>query len=122
LWILTNISSISKDATKLEVECGLIPVLCSALDHKEELVVHQAIWTAGNLAADSYHYRDQLNSSSVVMKILKFLEFNHSNEKISNAVWVLTNLSRGSPPPIYDEVKGVIPTISEVLKSKIITN
>jgi hypothetical protein len=46
------------------------------------------------------------------MKIIKFLDSNNTNERIVNAVWTLTNLSRGTPPPIYDEVKAVIPVIS----------
>lgn len=38
------------------------------------------------------------------------------------AVWVLSNLARGQPPPKYDSVKHVISAIAQALKTGIINN
>jgi hypothetical protein len=79
-----------------------MPIACKALTHQNEYVKYQAIWIVGNLAADDYHYRDELIALSAVPNTINFLSTKRSNKEVVTIAWALTNLARGAPPPKYD--------------------
>lgn len=120
LWIFTNLSSFSRDVSDRLVAKQILPLLASDLLNECGPIQYQAIWAVGNIAADDPKYRDHLISLGAVAKILRYLEEKRTSSQIVTAVWALSNLARGQPPPKYDSVKHVVPCIAEALRSGVI--
>lgn len=118
-WALVNLSSGTTEDCDVVAGYGAIPVFVSLLSSPQIDIVDQAIWGLGNLAGDCSRLRDLVAATGAV-DLLVQLATNIMNAIKSNApnanasilrlsVWALSNLSRGSPRPAYESVKGVVP-------------
>ncbi|KAK2964610.1 putative Importin subunit alpha-6 [Blattamonas nauphoetae] len=91
-WCLTNIVSDSPSMAAKIVDSNGIPVLLSALQSTEDLLVEQSLWTIGNMSSISCYCRHMFNEASTASRLREVLTSKHSPTTIKRCVWALTIL------------------------------
>lgn len=93
-----------------------MPVLIQLLGLPHIEVVEQAIWALGNIAGDSPKIRDLVIAAGAVGPVSDILDnANAGTSLVRNASWTLSNLCRGRPAPLFDQVERAIPSLAKVL-------
>lgn len=131
-WCCTNIASGTSEHVTYLVECDVVPILLALLSDQlqeraerlEDLELSdQIMWCLGNIACDSYVFRDLLLRSGVMSVILNTLEkaalAEPSVARLSlmrNATWTISNLCRGKPRPDFSLVAPALPWLTNMLK------
>lgn len=114
-WAITNVASGNRQQTKVATDNGAVPKLITLLEAPKEEVREQAIWALGNIAGDSPECRDLVLGLGA-LKPLLFLLMNSDRESvIRNATWTVSNLCRGKPKPVFEDVKPAIPYLAKLL-------
>lgn len=133
-WALTNIASGTSNHTRIVVESGGVPISLRLAKSRDIEVVTQAIWFVGNIAGDSYQMRDFVLSHGalpIILEIItgvaeskclsgnyRIINFKLANVSLMrNAVWTLSNLTRGKPQPSFETVAPCIPTLAKLIYS-----
>jgi hypothetical protein len=69
-----------------------------------EDVREQAIWALGNIAGDSYLYRDAILGTGAMQTMLQMTMSEKKLTLLRNTVWCISNLCRGKPQPNFEQV------------------
>ena len=112
---MTNVASGTHEQAQLVVEMGMLPVLKHVIEKSgSKDVVEQAVWCTGNIAGDSYHYRDQCLDTGLMPLIVQ-RTMQYLNDKnlsfLRNAVWTVSNLCRGKPAPELQKIQPCFPLL-----------
>ena len=111
-WALTNIASGSQPHTQAVVDAGALEVLARGLGSPDKELSEQCVWALGNIAGDSPAMRDAVLKVGVVPQLSQSLMAFHRHIAYArNAVWAVSNLVRGSPPPPLDQIEPLIPLL-----------
>ena len=119
LWSITNIASQQHCYVEYLVNQSVIPVLFECLNFEEPEIVEHAVWWLGNIAGDDDAYKQQINQTGAISKLLQILL--HSNvmsDLRRNCAWCISNLFRGALLPESEYVNMAIPVLIEVLKQE----
>jgi len=105
-WIATNIVSRESVHVNYLVGLDIIPRAINLIEHPNEIARDNALWILANLAGESLTYRDDILKRGVVAK-LEYLLNTHTGPAATNptVVWLMSNLCRGKPFPLFEEVK-----------------
>ncbi|ORM40011.1 Importin subunit alpha-1a [Babesia sp. Xinjiang] len=114
-WAITNVASGNQQQTKVATDNGAVPKLIALLDSPREEVREQAIWALGNIAGDSPECRDLVLGLGALKPLLYLLVHSEKDSVIRNATWTVSNLCRGKPKPVFEDVKLAIPYLAKLL-------
>lgn len=103
-WCLTNVASGTSEQTAHVVRANGITAFTRLLSSPDENTREQAIWALGNIAGDSATLRDAVLEAGAMTPLLQQIQMGPKISLLRNAVWVLSNLCRGRPPPNMDTV------------------
>lgn len=104
-WCLTNVASGSSEQTAHVVDAGGVAAFTRLLSSPDENTREQAIWALGNIAGDSAALRDAVLQAGALAPLLQQIQMGPKVSLLRNAVWVLSNLCRGRPPPALEQVR-----------------
>ena len=102
-WALTNIASGDAECTAAAVQAGALVCFAEMLDRTAAPdCIEQAIWGLGNIAGDGSQARDAVlalphNVLSKLVGIIRLPDVKLAVRR--NAIWTISNLCRGKPPP-----------------------
>lgn len=116
-WAITNVASGNRQQTKVATDNGAVPKLIALLEAPKEEVREQAIWALGNIAGDSPECRDLVLGLGALKPLLFLLVNSEKDSVIRNATWTISNLCRGKPKPVFDDVKPAIPYLAKLLEN-----
>ncbi|GIX60599.1 importin alpha, putative [Babesia caballi] len=114
-WAITNVASGNQQQTKVATDNGAVPKLIALLEAPKEEVREQAIWALGNIAGDSPECRDLVLGLGALKPLLYLLVNSEKESVLRNATWTVSNLCRGKPKPIFNDVKQAIPYLAKLL-------
>ena len=77
----------------------------------------QAAWGLGNIAGDSPTCRDLVLQAQALPHLLRLLDDSSPVALQRNAVWTVSNLTRGKPPPLFENVSPALPVLAKTLSS-----
>lgn len=114
-WILCNIGSGTTQHTKYLIDIGALDFFNDVFEYNTNSykIKEQIVWAVGNIAGDCVEFRNLIQNSKILQKILDFsLEMLEMKQLkiIENCVWALSNCVRGKPIPgkkIYDLTYGI---------------
>lgn len=116
-WCITNIATGTREHVQCLVEKGVIPKLIPLLENPNESLVDQALWALGNIAGDSFSYRNSILAHGVTPILTKLLTETKNQELLKNGCWLTSNLARGVPYPKYESLKAVVPALCNIIKT-----
>lgn len=114
-WALTNIASGTTQQTQSIIDKGGIPAFISLLKCQRIEVAEQAIWAIGNIAGDSYIFRDMILNWNGLDPLLNIVNTTTNKAIIKHGTWAISNLCRGKPLPDLELVAKATPTMAAVL-------
>ncbi|CDR97462.1 armadillo/beta-catenin-like repeat domain containing protein, putative [Babesia bigemina] len=114
-WAITNVASGNQQQTKVATDNGAVPKLIALLEAPREEVREQAIWALGNIAGDSPECRDLVLGLGALKPLLFLLANSEKESVVRNATWTVSNLCRGKPKPVFQDVQEAIPYLAKLL-------
>lgn len=117
-WILTNIASGTTEQTSEVVKYGAISIFVSLVEHKNENIKEQSIWALGNIAGDSYKFRDLVLEQKILVPLLNQINLSNKISLLRNATWTLSNLCRGKPGPDHKYLKSILFGLTKLIFSE----
>lgn len=117
-WAIMNISLGGHHQCKIIVEKGCIPFIIQMLNSTNEKVLEQAVWTLGNLGADSAYCRDMILQSQGLPSLINFFKKATKDSDADIAIWAISNLCRSEPLPLYEIIKDAMPILAESVKNQ----
>ncbi|GBE58520.1 importin alpha [Babesia ovata] len=114
-WAITNVASGNQQQTKVATDNGAVPKLIALLEAPREEVREQAVWALGNIAGDSPECRDLVLGLGALKPLLYLLYNSDKESVVRNATWTVSNLCRGKPKPVFQDVKQAIPYLAKLL-------
>eukprot|EP00759_Apiculatamorpha_spiralis_P032245 PhF_6_TR33718/c0_g1_i1/m.49492 len=104
-WVLTNVTCGSSDTTVRVIEAGIIPILVPYLDHAEDDIRDQTVWTFGNICGEGGVYQAQCISHGLVRAMECILQKYPQHLKLESLrilTWTVANVCRHNPdiPPL----------------------
>eukprot|EP01016_Furgasonia_blochmanni_P017679 TRINITY_DN20384_c0_g1_i1.p1 TRINITY_DN20384_c0_g1~~TRINITY_DN20384_c0_g1_i1.p1 ORF type:complete len:339 (+),score=77.30 TRINITY_DN20384_c0_g1_i1:87-1103(+) len=116
-WCLLNLASGDTEDIKYLIKEGVLQALLALLDHPNDMMVEQVIWGLANITGDTHDLRLMLIKEGIVEKIL---HVNTSKQRkipvIRVTAWLMSNLVRGKPFPLYETVKALQPLMIAFLE------
>jgi len=103
-WAVLNIASGTTEHTTHVVQNGAIDRYIALLASPSEGVREQCVWALGNIAGDSPAFRDMVLDAGVLPLMLEILNNSSNISILRQAVWAISNLLRGKPPPSLEQV------------------
>jgi hypothetical protein len=116
LWALSNVASGGTKDVMYLLDHGTLELFKRRLEDCSLRIREQAAWGIGNIAGDSPKLRNMCLAAGVMPLILE-LCLSSQTSPASVAVWVLSNLCRGSPPPVREDVVSAILVVAKTLTS-----
>ena len=99
-WALTNVASGTSAHTRVVADLGAVPEFVRMLSSDSSDNVEQGVWGLGNISGDCIEFRDAAIAAGATEPILRILDrVDIRLSLMRNAVWALSNLVRGTPPP-----------------------
>jgi hypothetical protein len=75
----------------------------------------QAIWGIGNIAGDSIPTRNLVLEAGALAPILQCVTVSSTLSLQRNGCWTISNLCRGKPPPVWENVAPACPLLARLL-------
>lgn len=117
-WVLTNIASGTSSQTQAVVKQGAVPPFVKLLTSPNFETREQALWALSNIAGDSAELRDHVFTFDPMTPILQLIVESEQEGKVGilrNAVWALSNLCRGKPPPALSAIAPALPFLGRLV-------
>ena len=119
-WALTNVASGTASHTNAVVEAGAIPALVRVLSSPDSPPLRvQATWALGNISGDGSVLRDQVLEAGAMEPILNLLDGQSlcrvAPKFLQTVAWTLSILCRSNPPPDFERVRAVLPTVARII-------
>ena len=116
-WSLTNVGSGTSEQTKALVDAKAIPGFVHLLSSRRGELREQAVWALGNIAGDCTAFRDQILEENAMGRLLHCIITSTQLPLVRNAIWAVSNLCRGKPPPSFSMVSPAIPVLALLLSA-----
>ena len=117
-WAVTNITSGTSQQVVVVVQAGAIPPLVHLLSSPNDDVREQAVWALGNIAGDSTDHRNKVLQAKAMDPLLVQLNCNTKLSVLRVGTWMLSNLCRGKPQPLFSLVSPSLTTLGKLLLQK----
>jgi len=118
LWALTNIAAGQHEHTEYLVQQGAAVEFVRLMSSPRARLREQACWALGNIAGDGAALRDEVLAAGAMNAVLDVLRPEHAKlSAVKTATWTMSNLCRGKPPPLFNEVKAAIPVAARLIYS-----
>jgi hypothetical protein len=124
LWSLTNVASGSAVHTQYIAECSAaIDLFADALLDTSQVWLQdlkdQACWAVGNVAGEGSRYRDILLSVPGLVGAVATRCSSPGTDVVHrrNALWTVSNLCRGKPPPPLEKIGPVLQHLKIVFET-----
>ena len=112
LWCLTNIASGKSDHVQALIDKGALPLFISLLGSNHKNIVEQSIWALGNIAGEDAYFKNLILKEGAIKPLGQiFLSAESDSMLARNCAWCITNLLRGKPMPVFEEMMFLIPII-----------
>lgn len=113
IWVLTNLSAVSHEATNIMTEKGVIYPLVNLLNIGNDELKEQVLWALCNISGDSTNSRDLILQANVVPIIVNIVKNSEQLELMSLISWFIMNLCRDnsdykSISPLLDCIRRLI--------------
>ncbi|CAA7034173.1 unnamed protein product [Microthlaspi erraticum] len=116
-WVLTNIASGTSDHVKVLINLNVVPIFVHLIASPRDDVREQVVWALGNLLGDSPQNRDFFLRCGALKPILNQLNDHPRLSMSRTAAWTLSNMCRGKPEPIFEQVKEALPALERLIHS-----
>jgi len=117
-WIAANVASGEAHNLNCLFDLGIVPKALDLLLHPNNRIKENAVWVLANIAGDNTDFRDQLLQTDLIKRI-EHIVYDKMNEKssdlISNLMWLIAVLFRGTPYPSFEQLRPLLNFINEVL-------
>jgi hypothetical protein len=118
LWCLTNIASGQSEHVQALIDKGAIPIFISLLGSEHGNIVEQSIWALGNIAGEDSYYKSMILKEGAIKPLGQILSNSEPNSMLArNCAWCITNLLRGKPLPIIDEMYFLVPILINIMQT-----
>lgn len=116
-WALTNVASGANRHVLPMLKFGAVEKFVELLSSASATVAEQAVWALGNVAGDSYECRDFVLAKGALQPLLELTSEDRRPSLRRNAIWTVSNLFRGQPPPLLSMLVPCIPTVAKLIHS-----
>ena len=118
LWWLTNIASGKSDHVQALIDKGALPLFISLLGSNHKNIVEQAIWALGNIAGEDAYFKNLILKEGAIKPLGQIFSTAEADSMLArNWAWCITNLLRGKPMPVFEELMFLIPIIWNATKN-----
>ncbi|KAH9579772.1 Armadillo [Trypanosoma melophagium] len=115
-WALTNVAAGTSQNAALLVEAGAMPRFVALLGSENADCRDQGAWAIGNMAGDGVPCRDLALQCNAMPALLHALSVpDQQLSVVRNATWAVSNLCRGKPPPLLENVAIALPMLCNLL-------
>ncbi|KEG09813.1 putative importin alpha [Trypanosoma grayi] len=115
-WALTNVAAGTTQNAVHLVESGAMPRFVGLLGSEHADCRDQGAWAIGNMAGDGVSCRDLALQCNAIPALLHALSIpDQPINAARNAVWAVSNLCRGKPPPALESVAIALPMLGSLL-------
>lgn len=100
------------------IDKGAIPIFISLLGSEHKNIIEQSIWALGNIAGEDTIFKSMILKEGALKPLALILSKSPIDTMLTrNCAWCITNLLRGKPMPVAEDIFFITPILCETLKA-----